>query len=117
MAFTYPSMKNHQAKLKKKLIKNKCEIAECGETDPSTLHLHHIIERTDPNTTNDIMNLALLCASCHSKVHAKKIKLIGIYPSTKPPNNRTLIYELDGKKNIDGVDKPYLELKPKSYKI
>lgn len=100
-----------------KIIKDKCEIAECGETDPSTLHLHHIIERTELNTTNDIMNLALLCANCHGKVHNKKIKLIGLFPSTKPPNNRTLVYEIDGQSNMEGVDKPYIEFKNKSYKI
>ena len=84
--------------------------------EESALHLHHIIERTDINTNNHNFNLAILCSNCHAKVHAKLIKLIGIYPATKPPNNRILVYEINGKKNID-IDVPYIEFKPKTYKI
>lgn len=100
----------------KKLIKNKCEIQECNENNVAALHLHHIIERTDPNCTNENYNLAILCSNCHAKVHAKIIKLIGVYPATRPPNNRILVYEINGKKNVD-IDHPYLEIKPKTYKI
>jgi hypothetical protein len=41
---------------------------------------------------------------------------IGVYPSTKPPNNRILVYELDGKKNID-INEPYIKFENKSFKI
>lgn len=101
---------------KRKLIKNKCEIETCQVSDPYLLQLHHIIERTEENTTNDPFNLAILCSNCHLLTHSGKLKIIGVYPSTKPPNNRTLVYELDGKKNID-LDSPYIEFKNKSYKI
>lgn len=101
----------------KKLIKSKCEIETCNETDEKVLHLHHIIERTELNTNNHPFNLAILCSNCHNKVHAGKIKLIGIYPSTKPPNNRVLVYEMDGKKNVENIDLPYLTFKNKEYKI
>lgn len=99
-----------------KLIKNKCEIESCGVTDPHLLELHHIIERTKANTTNNNFNLAILCGNCHALNHSGRLKIIGVYPSTQPPNGRTLIYELDGKKNID-IDEPYVEFKNKSFKL
>lgn len=100
-----------------KLIKNKCEIASCSVTDKNLLHLHHIIERTEVNTTNHDFNLAILCANCHALTHSGRLKIIGVYPSTQLPNKRTLIYELDGKRNIEGIDIPYVSFKNKSFKI
>lgn len=100
-----------------KLIKNKCEIESCTITDKNLLQLHHIIERTEINTTNHNFNLAILCANCHNYVHSGRLKIIGVYPSTQLPNNRTLIYELDGKRNIEDIDVPYVFFKNKSFKI
>lgn len=100
-----------------KLIKSKCEVESCSITDSDLLHLHHIIERTELNTNNDNFNLAILCANCHGLTHSGRLKIIGVFPSTKSPNNRTLIYELDGKRNIEGVDTPYIQFKNKSFKI
>lgn len=100
-----------------KLIKNKCEIESCDVNDADLLHLHHIIERTEINTTNNNFNLAILCANCHALTHSGKLKIIGVYPSTRLPNARTLIYELDGKRNIEGIDIPYATFQNKSYKI
>jgi hypothetical protein len=40
-----------------------------------------------------------------------------VYPSTKLPNKRTLVYELDGKRNVEGIDIPYVQFKNKSFKI
>lgn len=102
---------------KSKLIKEKCEIGSCNVTDPALLHLHHIIERTEINTTNHDFNLAILCANCHALTHTGKLKIIGIYPSTKLPNKRTLIYELNGKKNIENILEPYVKFENKSFKI
>jgi hypothetical protein len=102
---------------KSKLIKNKCEIESCSVTDPNLLQLHHIIERTEENTTNNNFNLAILCANCHGLTHSGRLKIIGVYPSTQLPNGRTLVYELDGKRNIEGIDKPYVEFKNKAFKI
>ena len=99
-----------------KLIKNKCEIDGCEVTDSKILHLHHIIERTEINTSNHPNNLAILCPNHHSFVHSGRLKIIGVYPSTKIPNNRTLIYELDGYKNLD-IDTPYINFNNKSFKI
>jgi len=101
----------------KKLIKNKCEIEICNVTDPNLLELHHIIPRTDPNTTNNSNNLAILCSNCHKLLHCGRLKIIGVFPSTKLPNGRTLVYELDGIRNIEGIDEPLIQIKPKSYKI
>lgn len=97
----------------KRLVPTICEI--CGENEKSALHKHHIIPRTDPLSTNDDNNLAIICASCHNKVHANIIKIIGIYPSTKLPYKRILVYEINGKKNIDLDD--YLPKKPDQMKI
>ncbi len=102
---------------KSKLIKNKCEIETCQVSDPNLLHLHHIIERTEVNTNNHDLNLAILCANCHSLTHSGRLKIIGVFPSSRQPNKRTLIYELDGKRNIDGIDAPYVQFKNKSFKI
>lgn len=102
---------------KSKLIKNKCEIETCQVSDPNLLHLHHIIERTEVNTNNHDFNLAILCANCHALTHAGRLKIIGIFPSSRQPNKRTLVYELDGKRNIDGIDAPYVPFKNKSFKL
>lgn len=102
---------------KSKLIKNKCEIETCQVSDPNLLHLHHIIERTEVNTNNHDFNLAILCANCHALTHSGRLKIIGVFPSSRQPNKRTLVYELDGKRNIDGIDSPYVEFKNKSFKI
>jgi hypothetical protein len=98
---------------KVKLIKDKCEI--CGEV--YSLHLHHIIERTDPRCTNDNANLAIVCATCHGKIHNKIIKIIGMFPSTKLPNGRTLVYEINNISNVPGIKEAYFEDKVKDQKI
>ena len=100
-----------------KLIKNKCEVETCNVTDKNLLHLHHIIERTEINTTNNTYNLAILCANCHALTHSGRLRIIGVYPSTKLPNKRILIYELDGIKNIDGIDSPYIKFENKSFRV
>ena len=102
--------------MKIKLQKNKCEIEGCSITEKEALHFHHIIERTEVNTTNNVLNIAILCSVHHAFVHSKRLKIIGVYPSTQLPNRRTLVYELDGEKNID-IDVPYIQFKNKSFKI
>jgi hypothetical protein len=102
-------------KVKNNLILNKCEIDGCEVRE--CLHLHHIVPRTDINTTNNSFNLCILCPTHHSYVHAGRLKIIGIYPSTKLPNKRVVIYELDGKRNIEGIDVPFIEFKLKKYAI
>jgi 5-methylcytosine-specific restriction endonuclease McrA len=99
---------------KKKLKKEECEI--CGERDKSTLDFHHIIPRTDPRCTNDSMNLAIICSTCHRKSHSGSIEIVGVFPSTKPPNGRTLVFKKDGKSNLD-IDEPYCEIEPKSMRF
>ena len=101
---------------KKKLIKAYCEIIGCNVHDPDLLHLHHIIERTEEGSSNDNCNLAIICANHHELVHSGKLKIIGVVSATKTPNNRILIYELEGKRNID-IDISYIVNKPKSQKI
>ena len=103
------------AKRVKRLVPSICEI--CGETNTAVLHKHHIVERTDPNTSNDDMNLAIICANCHNKVHDKQIKIIGVYPSTKLPYARTLVYETGGVSNCPGITEPYYIPKANSSKV
>lgn len=101
-------------KLTPKRPKIQCEV--CGETDSSILERHHIIERTDLNCTNDDYNLAVLCPSCHTKLHSGRLRIIGVYPGTRPPTGRILIYELDGVKNLD-LDESYFTPQPVSMKV
>jgi hypothetical protein len=98
-----------------KLKKVSCEI--CGESSKATLHTHHIVERTNPESTEDWSNLCVICANCHNKVHANTIKIIGVYPSTKPPYGRFLVFEENGISNLPGVKDPYIVSKPKSMRL
>jgi hypothetical protein len=97
---------------KKRLEKVECEI--CGSTDRKILHKHHIIERTDPNTSHDDENLAILCPNCHSKIHVGEIEVVGIFPSTKQPYRRTLVYKEGGVSNVPGLETPYYQPEPKA---
>jgi hypothetical protein len=99
------------------LEKKFCEI--CGESNKKILHNHHIVERTELNCDNSDFNLACICPSCHAKVHAKLIKLIGIFPSTKN-NGRLLVYiDERGICNVPGMEEaePYYSPKPIFMKI
>ena len=49
--------------MREKRPKTECEI--CGENNKATLHRHHIVERTEINTSNDDFNLAIICSNCH----------------------------------------------------
>lgn len=100
---------------KKRLVPVICEI--CKEDDKATLHKHHIVERTDPNTSNDDMNLAIVCSNCHNKIHHGNIEVIGVFPSTQLPYGRTLVYKVDGVCNIPGLEEPYYRPQAKSTRI
>jgi len=62
------------------LKKVSCEV--CNYNNPSALHIHHIIPRADPRCSNNLNNLAVLCAICHNLVHGGDITIIGVYSST-----------------------------------
>lgn len=96
------------------LKKVSCEICKCD--DVNTLHYHHIIPRTEVECTNKWSNICIICSNCHNLYHAGEIKIIGIYPSTQMPYKRTLIYEKDGKRNLD-IDEPYLVEKPNAMRL
>lgn len=87
--------------LKIKLIKQKCEIHNCNEDNPKVLDFHHIIPQTELGCTDHPTNIAIICSNCHRKVHLNLLKIIGVIPSTEMPNKRTLIYEINGQRNID----------------
>jgi hypothetical protein len=101
----------------KKRPKIECEI--CGEGDSNILHRHHVVERGEINTSNDDFNLAVICPSCHSKVHDGSIRIIGVFPGTKPPTGRILVYVKDGICNVPGMEnaEPYFVHKPTTMKI
>lgn len=89
----------------KKPEKVYCEI--CGEKTKAALHYHHIIPRTEENCFDDWANVCVICANCHNKVHDEDIEIIGVFPSTKLPYKRTLIFKKDGESNVPGIDNTY----------
>lgn len=99
-----------------KLHKDYCEIEECGVTNRSVLHHHHIVERKEIGTSNHPLNLCTICSNCHNLIHAGVIEIIGVFPSTNK-NGRTLVYKRDGKINVPGIDESYFEYKPPQMKI
>ena len=105
-----------KAYMKKRDLRPKIQCEVCEEKDVNILERHHIIPRTDLDCTNDDFNLAVLCASCHAKTHTGRLRIIGVFPGTKPPTGRILVYELDGIKNVD-IDEAYFTPKPKSMKV
>ncbi len=104
-------IKNNQA-----LHKQYCEIEGCSITDANCLQWHHIIERKQIGTSNHPLNTAIICSVHHNLIHAGKLRIIGVYPGTKLPTGRILVYEINGKKNID-IDESYFNYKPPQMKI
>lgn len=100
----------------KKLHKEYCEIEGCGETNSCALEHHHILERTELNTSNSVWNLAVICGNCHAKVHAGILKIIGVYPATNK-HGRILVYELNGICNVPGLSEAYFKYRPAQMKI
>jgi len=87
----------------KKLPKIVCEVCGQGKNNPEILIKHHIKERNEADCVNHSLNLAIICANCHSKVHLGNLKIYGFVISTGS-NGRTLIYEENGKRNIEGIE-------------
>lgn len=102
--------------VKNKLTRTKCEVDDCNVTDPHLLHVHHIIHRTELDSSNHPFNCCVLCANHHSLTHSGKLKIIGVFPSTKL-GGRQLVYELDGKPNVEGIDGIYIKVEPPRMKI
>ena len=73
------------------LKKVSCEV--CKYDNPDALHIHHIIPRADPRCSNNLNNLAVLCAICHNLVHVGDITIIGVYSGT---SGRTLMFYRKG---------------------
>ena len=99
------------------LEKKFCEI--CGESNKKILQNHHIVERSETNCDNSDFNLATLCPNCHTKIHTKLIRIIGVFPSTKN-GGRLLIYVNElGICNVPGMEnaEPYYIPKTVSMKI
>lgn len=101
----------------RKSLKNSCEIEGCQVDNKALLHLHHIVERTEIGTSNHEMNLCCLCANHHNLTHSGELKIIGVFPSTKPPLGRTLVYELNGKINVSGIYEEYFKHKMPKVKV
>lgn len=92
-----------------------CEV--CGEDNKNVLHRHHIVERTELDTSNDDFNIAIVCANCHAKIHTGELEIIGVFPGTRPPTGRILVYKLGGICNVPEMENvmPYRP-KPQSMK-
>lgn len=91
--------KGHGLRKPKKIF---CEI--CNESQKSTLQYHHIIPRTDERCQDDWTNVCIICSNCHNKVHEGVINIKGILPSTILPYRRVVVYEENGKCNVENVD-------------
>jgi len=67
---------------KDKLDKTKCEL--CGFSNKAALHVHHIIPRCDPRCSNNLSNLAVVCAICHSLIHSPvgTYTIVGVFQTT-----------------------------------
>ena len=76
---------------KEKLEKIACEI--CKYDKKEALHLHHIIPRCDPRSSNDLHNLACLCPNCQDLVHAGVLVIVGVFKTTA---GRKLMWFKDG---------------------
>ena len=87
---------------RKKRPKIVCEV--CGEENQSVLHRHHIVERTEIETTNDDFNIAIVCANCHAKIHTGELEIVGVFPGTRPPTGRILVYRINGICNVPGME-------------
>ena len=59
----------------------------------------------------------LICSNCHNKIHAGSIEIVGLFPSTKKPYSRTLIYNEGSKINELNLKEPYFKSKPQSMKV
>lgn len=57
-----------------------CEI--CATPIHKIRHKHHLIPRVDPRSTNKTSNLAYICPTCHSRVHAHEIIIEGVFSTT-----------------------------------
>ena len=79
MEFSLLSTKNGE-KVTYRRPKTKCEI--CGEMNKKVLDRHHMVPRSDPNSTNNESNLAIVCANCHRKIHSLEIVIEGLYKTT-----------------------------------
>jgi hypothetical protein len=60
----------------KKLIKGKCCL--CEETNYNTLDCHRI----NPGSKYADWGTLIVCSSCHRRIHAKEITILGKYNST-----------------------------------
>lgn len=90
----------------------KIECESCGCNQKEILHHHHIIERKEINTDNSYWNLVVLCPNCHYLHHIGVKEIIAVYPSTRPPLGRSVIYKDDD----SGIKEPYYNPTPKSIK-
>lgn len=97
-----------------KLHKEFCEI--CGIKGPTGIEHHHIISRTEVNTSNAPQNLAIICGVCHAKTHAGEIEILGVLPSTSK-YGRILIYTIGGICNAPGLEDFIIKPKPIAMKV
>ena len=46
------------------------------------IHKHHIIPKSDPRSSNNDNNLAIVCPTCHARIHTGEIIVLGVYQTT-----------------------------------
>ena len=88
------SGKKYSRQQKKKLYHKECFF--CGENDYNLLDVHRILEGCEGGTY-DPVNTVVGCASCHRKIHSKRIIIHGKHFCTS--GNYVINYTEDGKEN------------------
>jgi uncharacterized membrane protein len=76
----------------------------CGFDNPHALNIHHVIPRCDPRSTNDNINLAILCHTCHDLVHAGDIIILGVFSSTALGGRTVVWHKKDQESPLDEID-------------
>ena len=79
--------------------KGKCCI--CGENEYSVLDTHRWKKKGSEGGKYSLNNTICVCTLCHRLIHAEKIKIIGVFNSTK---GTTIIYiDRNGKEQINFI--------------
>ncbi|MBN1856927.1 MAG: HNH endonuclease [Dehalococcoidia bacterium] len=59
-----PISSRDQARLRQ-AVGDRCENPFCKQPEHRGLHVHHIVPRSNPRSTNQLDNLIVLCPNCH----------------------------------------------------
>lgn len=72
--------KKYSKKQIRKLADKKCYFCECDEY--ALLDVHRIVPGSQGGTYKSDYNMLTVCATCHRKIHANLIQILGRHRST-----------------------------------